>query len=111
MKRILIAFTGLSLISCGSLSERQQAREGIKASEPLIAAIEKYKIDNGIYPATVQELALSDAVINEINEHKISYKNWNNQSEYGVGFRMWGPPLNPWCGYGSKTEKWQCLGK
>ncbi len=111
MKKIALVFSMLFLMGCGSFIEWKQAQKGIQASEPIIISLEKFKGINGVYPDALDKLNLPIAERDNIEKYGISYKAWNNQSMYAIGFEMWGPPFNPWCGYGSNEKKWQCLGK
>lgn len=81
----------------------------MEIAAPLIASIETYKLMNGAYPSDIEDLQLPETIINELNNHGIGYKTWNDRTKYAVSFKIKGLMSSPWCGYGSDNKEWQCL--
>lgn len=111
MKKITIFAVLLFLSGCVRLSERDDVRAGIESAGPVIVLTESYKSENGKYPTSIGDLALSESLVADLNRHDIQYKTYNENSEYSVAFGVSGFITTPWCGYGSFRNEWQCLQK
>ncbi len=86
----------------------EKAELGYAACDPIIAALEQYKADKGIYPELLEELQpdyLSDAPA-EVNDEPISYT--KTDESYSLAFHYIGPGMNT-CAY-TPEDKWHCSG-
>ena len=109
---LLIAI--LAVMACKTLSVDEAPGVGEKAElgyavcDPIIAAVEQYKIDKGAYPETLEELVpdyLSE-VPTEVNNQPISYT--KTDSSFSLAFHYIGPGMNT-CSY-TPENKWKCSG-
>lgn len=88
MKIVFTTILLLSLSACTSkFAEWPEAKAGMKASEPLIEAVKAYHAQEGKPPSSLDEFKLSEAVMADLDQHRIHYLMQKNQSEYGVVFR------------------------
>lgn len=111
MKRAYFLLVAVALFGCASLSQRDVVKEGIAIANPIIELIESYRNENDVYPASLNDLNISEELISLLKIHGVKYKPYNNQSDYSVSFNVSGILSNPWCAYGSSTDQWQCLHK
>ncbi len=111
MKRVAIIALLLVLNGCVKLNERSDVKAGISSAEPVIDSIEKHYSENGVYPESIEELKLPKEIVSDLKVHGIRYNTWNKRSEFSIAFGVSGLITNPWCGYGSTTNEWQCLYK
>lgn len=86
----------------------ETADKGYAISEPVIAALEKFKSDHGSYP---DELAgLVPDYLSEIptTTGELDFSYTRNGESYAFSFHYRGPGLNT-CTY-TPEEKWRCSG-
>ena len=86
----------------------EKAERGYTVCDPVIAALEQYKTDNGKYPELLEELLpnyLSE-IPTEVNDEPISYA--ITDESYSLAFHYIGPGMNT-CAY-TPENKWKCSG-
>ncbi len=85
-----------------------KAERGYALSEPVIAALEEYKEDNGVYPEALAELAPNylPAVPKKNDELDFSYSSTGDS--FTFSFHYVGPGMNT-CAY-TPEKQWQCSG-
>jgi hypothetical protein len=129
---LLIPFLAFCLTSCWSApGQGRKAEAGYRDAAPVIAALEKFHHDRGIYPATLNELVPqylpSAALLNHggkqpvrpprtaafvsgwDNRYRFGYYRDKNASAYSLQFSYTGPGMNH-CWYDSKTKQWTAQG-
>lgn len=86
----------------------EKAEKGYAASEPVIAALEKYHADKDSYPEKLAELVPDyiSAVPTQDDELDFSYSKTGKSFSFSFHYR--GPGLNT-CTY-TPEEKWKCSG-
>ena len=103
---VLIACKTFSVVEPPGVGEK--AELGYAVCDPIITAVEQYKIDKGVYPETLEQLVpdyLSE-VSTEVNGQPISYT--KIESGFSLAFHYIGPGMNT-CTY-TPEDKWKCSG-
>jgi hypothetical protein len=87
----------------------EKAEKGYAASEPVIAALEKYQTDHGSYPEKLAELVPDylPAAPTKTDELDFSYSSTGDS--YHFSFHYIGPGMNT-CAFTPETKKWECSG-
>lgn len=112
---------GLLLVCCvgGILAFREYnqppgkgraAEEGYRTSQPIIDALEKYQVERGTYPASLNELIPTylPQMPERATAFGIQYTRASEKS-YTLLFRYAGPGMNV-CTYKSEAKAWSCYG-
>ena len=111
---LFLAIITMVILACNAIPTEEppgvgeKAEKGYAASEPVIAALEKYRADNGSYPEKLAELVPDylPAVPTKTDELDFSYL--KNGESYSFSFHYLGPGMNT-CKF-TPEEKWKCSG-
>jgi hypothetical protein len=111
---LFITFVFINLLACSPAPTEEppgigaKAERGYMLSEPVIAALEQYKADNGLYPETLAELvpAYLSAVPKKDNDLDFSYSATGESFKFS--FHYIGPGMNT-CTY-TPEKQWRCSG-
>jgi len=105
---VVLALMACKLFTVDPPGVGEKAELGYAVCDPIIAAVEQYKINKGVYPETLEELVpdyLSE-VPTEVNDQPISYT--KTDSSFSLAFHYIGPGMNT-CTY-TPENKWKCSG-
>lgn len=86
----------------------ERAEKGYAASEPVIAALEKYKADKGSYPETLSELVPDYLPVAPTKTDELDFSYLKIGDSYSFSFHYLGPGMNT-CQY-TPEQKWKCSG-
>ena len=86
----------------------EKAEQGYAASEPVIAALEQYKADKGVYPETLAELAPEYLATVPTKDEVLGFSYRSTGDSFAFSFHYLGPGMNT-CTY-TPEEKWRCSG-
>lgn len=115
LRPLLLIAVVVFTIACNAILPTEEppgvgdsAERGYALSEPVIAALEEYKTDHGVYPATLDELAPDyiPETPKKIDGLDFSYSSTGNS--FIFSFHYLGPGMNT-CAY-TPEEEWQCSG-
>lgn len=104
----ILTLTACKLFTVDPPGVGEKAERGYTVCDPVIAALEQYKTDNGKYPELLEELLpnyLSE-IPTEVNDEPISYA--ITDESYSLAFHYIGPGMNT-CAY-TPENKWKCSG-
>lgn len=102
------------MTACGALPTEEppgvgeKADRGYAASEPVIAALEQYKADNGVYPEKLAELVPDYLSTVPTKDDVLDFSYSRTEDSFVFSFHYIGPGMNT-CTY-TPEEKWQCSG-
>lgn len=86
----------------------EKAERGYAVSEPVIAALEQYKADTGVYPETLAELIPDYLSAVPTKNDVLDFSYSRTDDGFAFSFHYIGPGMNT-CTY-TPEEKWQCSG-
>lgn len=87
----------------------EKAEKGYAASEPVIAALEKFKADHGSYPEKLTELVPDYLPESPTMPDGLEYSYSSTGDGYAFSFHYRGPGLNT-CTYTPEEKEWKCSG-
>ncbi len=87
----------------------QKAEKGYKLSEPIIAALERYKADHGIYPEKIDELVPDYLSTLPVSTDEVDFFYSKTGESYSFSFHYIGPGTNS-CTYTPEAKDWRCFG-
>ena len=92
---------------CPAPGEGAAAEQGYRRSEPIVAALDRYRRDHGTYPNALTELNVPpDQLRPPVDAHPWEYHRVGNS--YVLTFQYAGPGMNR-CKYSPETG-WNCSG-
>ena len=86
----------------------EKAEHGYAVSGPVIAALEQYKADKGVYPETLAELVPDYLATVPTKDEVLDFSYSTTGDSFKFSFHYIGPGMNT-CTY-TPEEKWQCSG-
>lgn len=87
----------------------EKAEKGYAASQPVITALESYKLDHGSYPDTLIELVPDYLPSVPTKNEELDFYYSSTGDDYQFSFYYLGPGMNA-CTYTSKAKDWDCSG-
>ena len=109
--RIIFGAISLSLlVSCAGAGQDSHSKEVFKITDPIIMAVEQYKIENKAYPRTLNVLEpdyIAKLPKAKLNELGVDYRSWKNKQSYKFRFNV---SSTGRCSYTPET-KWECSDK
>ena len=110
MKIILATFLYSLIISCAGAGQDSHSKEVFKITDPIIMAVEQYKIENNEYPRTLNVLA-PDYILKlpqaKLNDLGVDYRSRKQKQSYRFRFNV---SSTGRCSYTPET-KWECSDK
>ena len=107
---VLLLTLMLLIPSCGkSISQAEEIEDSQNRAKPIIAAIERYRQDQGMYPSLLQDLVpeYMEAIPKTITGRSYSYKLSADTGGYVLCFSLlWNN--NPGCCYLPRFPIWDC---
>jgi hypothetical protein len=108
-----LLFAILLLVACKFFTSEppgvgEKSERGYAICEPMIKALEQYRVDTGEYPEALTQLIPKylSVVSAEVNNEPISYT--KTDEGFSLSFHYVGPGMNT-CTYTPK-DKWHCSG-
>ena len=86
----------------------EKAERGYAVSEPVIAALEAFKADEGVYPEILAELVPDYLTTVPTKDEVMDFSYSTTGDSFKFSFHYIGPGMNT-CSY-TPEEKWQCSG-
>ena len=86
----------------------EKAEQGYAISEPVIAALEQFKIDKGFYPDALTELVPEYLSAVPTKDEILDFSYRKTEASFAFSFHYIGPGMNT-CTY-TPEEKWRCSG-
>lgn len=110
----IFSFTLIAGDCGGKPGESEAAKRGIAAAQPAIEALEKYKLESGRYPDSLNEL--SPKFLSSLPQDKdgldFTYSYNDSKKSYIIEFKFAGGMIGMnECSYYSETKKWSCSSK
>lgn len=87
----------------------EKAEKGYAASEPVIAALEKYRNDHGAYPETLTELVPDYLPAAPTKTEDLDFSYSKTGDGYQFSFHYLGPGMNS-CTFTPESKAWDCSG-
>jgi hypothetical protein len=114
LRLALLGILILTLLACNTLAKAEPPGVGEKAElgyaicDPIIAALEQYQVDAGMYPESLSELVPGyiASAPTEVNDEPLTYS--KTDEGYSLQFHYLGPGTNT-CTYTPK-DGWHCSG-
>ncbi len=111
---LLMLFFGVLFTACTLLPTEEppgvgeKAEQGYAVSAPVIAALEKYKLEVGTYPDSLDELVPDylSALPGKVIDNSLDYN--KTEEGFSLSFYYIGPGMNA-CTY-TPEKTWQCSG-
>ena len=103
---VMLSCTAVATPEPPGVGERSE--KGYAASEPVIAALEKYRADKGSYPESLSELVPDYLSTAPTKTDELDFSYFKNGDSYSFSFHYLGPGMNI-CKY-TPEEKWKCSG-
>ncbi len=112
---LLIVLVVSLLLACNAVVPTEEppgvgdkAERGYALSEPVIAALEEYKTENGVYPQTLAELVPEYISAVPTKDEVLDFSYISTGDSFSFSFHYIGPGMNT-CTY-TPEEQWQCSG-
>jgi hypothetical protein len=86
----------------------EKAEKGYAASEPVIAALDQYRADHGVYPEKLAGLVPEYLLVAPTKTDELDFSYSSTGESYSFSFHYRGPGLNT-CSY-TPEEEWKCSG-
>lgn len=87
----------------------ERAEKGYAASQPVIAALESYKLDHGSYPESLIELVPDYLSSVPAKTEELDFFYSRTETGYQFSFYYLGPGMNA-CTYAPEAKDWKCSG-
>lgn len=115
--RILLVITfALLTFACASILPTEEppgvgekAEKGYAASQPVITALESYKLDHGSYPDTLTLLVPDYLPSAPARTGELDFYYSSTGDSYQFSFYYLGPGMNA-CTYTPEAKDWKCSG-
>lgn len=105
---IILLFSLSACNRTGPIIDWPESKQGIHRAAPILAAIENYRSQYGVYPPELDALHVTEDVRTATKEQGLLYER-NSPTAFGLSFRFTQGSSTPICSYWSETGKWQCL--
>ena len=114
LKKLLFLVIAITILACNIIATPEppgvgeKSEKGYAACDPIIAALEQFQADKGMYPDSLAELVPDyiASIPTEVNNNPIAYS--KTEESYSLQFHYIGPGMNT-CEY-TPEDKWQCSG-
>jgi hypothetical protein len=108
---LLAVLVSAFLIGCPPPGKGAKAERGYRRAEPVVAALEKFHVDHGAYPADRSELVPAYLTADQLATPTRTHENYPLEyrrvgEDYELSFHYTGPGTNI-CVYGPPKE-WKC---
>jgi hypothetical protein len=114
LKLFLVLLTAVLISACGNPATEEppgvgeKAERGYALSEPVIAALEQYKADKGIYPESLTELVPDYISTVPKKDEALDFSYSVTDDGFAFSFHYIGPGTNT-CTY-KPGKEWRCSG-